>query len=307
MNSAEYLKELSDNGVKDYEQIIGTKNIPRYEISPSKQIRIANISERCKNSYIPIHRHTYYEIIVITKAECEYHSHDIDFIDYPFKEATIYFIYPNQTHKWNIDNYKGEIDGYILNFNESFLLEKSNNIKQLLSKLFNPYENKPCLNYTKNQLETFFTVLKVFEKEYNKEEQNKQILRSLLETLLYSIEELKIESSEIIDSNFQKLNILRNLIEENYKYEKSSDFYARKMELSSKRLNEIIKNISGFTITQLIHNRLILESKREMVSQCKTIQIISQELGFENPSYFTRFFKRYENITPKEYSKQMLK
>jgi len=103
------------------------------------------------------------------------------------------------------------------------------------------------------------------------------------------------------------LNILRNLVDENYRYEKNSDFYARKMELSTKRLNEIVKKVSGYTITQIIHNRLILEAKREMVSKDKTIQTISIELGFENPSYFSRFFKKHELITPKEYSKKMLK
>jgi AraC-like DNA-binding protein len=121
------------------------------------------------------------------------------------------------------------------------------------------------------------------------------------------MEELKIESNEIKDSNFQKLTAIKDLIEENYKEEKNSDFYARKMGLSSKRLNEIVKKASGCTITQMIHNRLILEAKREMVSQNKTIQNISYELGFENPSYFSRFFKKHENISPKEYSQKLLK
>jgi AraC family transcriptional regulator, transcriptional activator of pobA len=57
----------------------------------------------------------------------------------------------------------------------------------------------------------------------------------------------------------------------------------------------------------MIHTRLVLEAKREMVSQNKTIQAISEELGFENPSYFSRFFKKYENLSPKEYSKKLLK
>lgn len=307
MNSEAYLKELSLNGVKDYHQLLETKDIPRYEIEPSKQIRIANIKDRCKDSYIPVHRHTYYEIIVITKVTTQLHSHEIDFIEYSFTEGNIYFIYPNQTHKWNIDNFNGEVEGYILNFNESFLLEKSNTIKQILSKLFTPYEPYPYLNYKKHEFKSFFSILDIFEKEYNKKQHNKNILRALLETLLYCIHEIKAESSEVVDSNFQKLNILRTLIEENYKDEKNSDFYSRKMELSSKRLNEIVKKASGYTITQLIHNRLILEAKREMVSQAKTIQTISCELGFENPSYFTRFFKKHELLTPKEYSKQMFK
>ena len=307
MNSDEYLIELSKNGVKDYQEIVDTNNIPRYQISSSKQIRVVRMSERCKNGYIPLHRHTYYEILVVTKSKPNKHSHEIDFISYPFVEGNIYFIYPNQTHKWNIEDYDGEFDGYILNFNESFLLENSSNIKLLLDKLFNPYENIPFLNYKENELEDFFSVLSIFEKEYIKKDQNKKILRALLETLLYYIGELEVDSSKELDSSYQKLHTLRNLIEENYKEEKNSEYYARAMELSSKRLNEIVKKVSGYTVTQLIHNRLLLEAKREMVSQVKTIYQISIDLGFNNPSYFARFFKKYEGVSPKDYSKQMFK
>ncbi len=302
-----FIKELFNNGVKDYKGMLNTKYIPSYEITYQKQIRLSIISERCKNAYIPIHRHKYFEIVIITKAKEGEHFHEIDFIEYPLKAGYIYFIYPNQTHKWKIKEYKDDFDGYIINFNEAFLLENGDKIKQLLSKLFYTYENNPYLTYKENEFETFFSLIQIFEKEYTKEEHNNSILKSLLETLLFYMEELKIESSEIKDSNFKKLTILKNLIEENYKVEKSSDFYARKMELSSKRLNEIIKKVSGYTITQMIHNRLILEAKREMVSQDKTIQDIAYALGFENPSYFSRFFKKYENISPKEYSAKLLK
>jgi AraC family transcriptional regulator, transcriptional activator of pobA len=305
--SIAYIKELFNNGVKDYQKIIDTKFIPNYEITSHKQIRLSIISERCKNANIPIHRHKYFEIVVVTKAKEGEHFHEIDFVEYPLKAGYIYFIYPNQTHKWNIKEYKEEFDGYILNFNEAFLLENGTNIKHLLSKLFNSYENNPYIKYKENEFESFFSLMQIFEKEYNKDIQNNSILRSLLETLLFYMEELKIESNKILDINFQKLTTLKNLIEENYKKEKNSDFYARKMQLSSKRLNEIVKKVSGYTITQMIHTRLVLEAKREMVSQNKTIQAISEELGFENPSYFSRFFKKYENLTPKEYSKKLLK
>ena len=302
--SIEHLQELHNNGVSD-EDILNTKDIPSYEIISQKQIRLSNIHDRCKNSYIPIHRHKYYEIVIITKSLPGSHSHEIDFIKYPLKAGYIYFIYPNQSHKWNIDNYNNEFDGYILNFTEDFLLENSNRIKTLLSKLFNVFGNIPYLKYEEKKFEAFFSVLEIFENEYNSDRENSAILRSLLETLLYYMEDLKQDSTESIDSNFQKLTKLKNLIEENYKEIKNSDFYAREMELSTKRLNEIIKKVSGYTITQMIHHRLILEAKREMISKEKSIQTISYELGFENPSYFSRFFKKYEKISPKEYSLKM--
>lgn len=282
-------------------------DIPSYQIDYKKDIRLSLISRRCSNRIIPIHRHSYYEIIIITDAKGNLETHEIDFVSYPLKAGYIYFIYPNQIHKWNYKRYCNQFDGYIINFNETFLLEKNNSLKQLLLKLFNPFETNNRLTFDKNKFLESFPIIDVFKNEYSKEEQNTYILKSLLETLLYYMEELKIESVKKIDTSFERLIILKNIIEENYKEERSTEFYAKKMQLSSKRLNEIIKKVSGFTITQLIHNRLILEAKRELVSQNKTIQSISYELGFENPSYFSRFFKKYEDLTPKEYLSKMLK
>lgn len=276
------------------------KEIPSYEITYEKQIRISIIKQRCMNRTIPIHRHRYYEIVIITESKDDNQTHDIDFVEYPLKKGRIYFIYPNQTHKWNIKKYNNEYDGYIINFNEPFLLENSNNIKKILHKLFNP-DCEPYLTFNPEKFSTIFPIMDVLKSEYHKENQNNSILCSLLETLLYYMEELKPESQQKLDSNFQKLMTLKNLIEENYKEQKNADFYSRKMDLSTKRLNEIVKKISGFTITQMIHQRLILEAKREIVTRNKTIQTIAHELGFENPSYFARFFKKYEKLSPKEY------
>lgn len=282
-------------------------DIPSYEISYQRQMRLSLIHNRCKNRVIPMHRHHYYEIIIITHVQDELQTHEVDFISYPLRSGDIYFIYPNQTHKWNYKEYKKQFDGYIINFNESFFLEKNNNIKQLLLKLFNPFESSNHLSFDEKKFQDCFPIMNVFENEYNKSKQNISILKSLLETLLYFMEELKVESTHKIDNNFKKLSLLRNLIEENYKEIKYSEFYAKELGLSSKRLNEIVKKVSGFTITQMIHSRLILEAKREMASEDKTIQEIAYELGFENPSYFSKFFKKYENLTPKEYIKKEYK
>lgn len=282
-------------------------DIPNYQISYKREIRLSLIHKRCSNKTIPIHRHNYYEIIIVTKTSNIIQTHDIDFISYDLKAGYIYFIYPNQTHKWNFSQYNNEFDGYIINFNEEFLLENNNNIKQLLLKLFNPFEANNYLCFNDKEILKDFPIIQIFKNEYNKSKQNISIIKSLLETLLYYMEELKTESNHKIDVGFKKLTLLRNLIEINYKENRTAEFYAKQMQLSSKRLNEIVKKVSGFTITQMLHNRLILEAKREMVSQEKTIQEISIELGFENPSYFSKFFKKHEKLTPKEYSSKILK
>ena len=52
----------------------------------------------------------------------------------------------------------------------------------------------------------------------------------------------------------------------------------------------------GKTITRLVHDRLLLEAKRELVYGNLSIKDIGYILGFEDPSYFSRFFKKYTGI-----------
>ena len=282
--------------------------IPLYNLADNEQVRISRLEEKHVVKYFKTHRHKYYEIVIITSVIEGNYTHNIDFISYPLISGKVYFIAPGQTHAWGTDTYNKEYKGYIITFNEAFLLSGNEVLEQNLFKLFNPLDMNPFLDYNPKELDTTFPTLKIFETEYRKtENKDFSILRALLESLVFYMANLKFETIPRIDVNCQRLVELRKDIEAFYKSEKSVEFYARRVELSAKRLNEISKEIAGETVTQILHHRLILEAKREIVSGMKTFQQISDDLGFENPSYFARFFKKHEKISPTEFSKNLFK
>jgi len=53
-----------------------------------------------------------------------------------------------------------------------------------------------------------------------------------------------------------------------------------------------------------LHQRLLLEAKRELVYTSMTISQISDQLGFSEPAYFSRFFKRMTGRSLKEFRQQ---
>jgi len=289
-----------------HEKTMSTE-IPRYELIDNEQVRVSRLEEKHVEKYFPTHRHKYYEIVIITSCVEGTFSHSIDFVSHPLKAGRIYFIAPNQAHSWNIKTYNKEYKGYLITFNEAFILTGSLNLERQLHKLFNPLDIKPYLDYDPEMFMDAFPIMSILEDEYNKESSDYFLLRSLLETLLYYMSKLKLESVAKTGIDCQRMVEIRKYIEMYHKSEKSVDFYARKMELSAKRLNEITRKVTGETVTQILHRRLLLESKREIVSQSKTIQTISDELGFENPSYFARFFKKLEGVSPSEFSSKLFK
>jgi len=192
-------------------------------------------------------------------------------------------------------------------FNEDFLLKGDKDLERQLLKLFDPLDSEPYLEYEVSKFHESFPTMKILENEYKKEMSDYFLLRSLLETILYYMSNLKGQRIHKPNIGCQRLINARKYIEEHYKEERNVEFYARKMELSAKRLNEVFKEFLGETVTQTLHRRLLLEAKRELVSQNKTIQTISDELGFENASYFARFFKKHEGVSPTEFLNNMFK
>jgi len=284
-----------------------SQEIPHFTLLENDQVRVSRLEEKHIAKYFPTHRHKYYELVIVTGCVEGEYTHTIDFITYPLHAGRIYFIAPGQAHAWNIKSYHQEYKGFLVAFNEDFILNGNKPLERELLKLFDPLDITPYIDFDPKYFYETFPTMQILETEYLKKTSNHALLRSLLETLLHYISTLKLEHHGTLGFDCQRLVDVRKIIEIYYKNERHVEFYARKMDLSAKRLNEISRALSGQTITQLIHRRLLLEAKREIISQTKNIHTISDELGFENPSYFARFFKKHEGVSPTAFLNQVFK
>ena len=66
-------------------------------------------------------------------------------------------------------------------------------------------------------------------------------------------------------------------------------------------LNELTKRTTGITAGELIRNRVIDETKVLLYSSSKSGKEIAFKLGFDDPAYFSRFFRKYTGQTLKEF------
>lgn len=91
------------------------------------------------------------------------------------------------------------------------------------------------------------------------------------------------------------------LIEKHHSSQHDVAYYAAEMGMSPAHLNVVTRGYSGKSPLQLIHARLLLEAQRSLVYTTMTISEISYELGFSDPAYFTRFFKKTTELSPKAF------
>lgn len=77
--------------------------------------------------------------------------------------------------------------------------------------------------------------------------------------------------------------------------------YAEQLGLSPDRLNRMVRAETGRNAQALLHERLVREACRRLVHVAAPVSNIAFELGFEDPAYFCRFFKRHVGTGPREY------
>jgi AraC family transcriptional regulator, transcriptional activator of pobA len=76
--------------------------------------------------------------------------------------------------------------------------------------------------------------------------------------------------------------------------------YAERLGLSPERLNRLVRTETGRTAQALLHERLLREACRRLVHAATApVSRIGFELGFDDPAYFCRFFKRHAGVAPK--------
>ena len=94
------------------------------------------------------------------------------------------------------------------------------------------------------------------------------------------------------------------LVEKHFKTEHTVGGYAEKLFVSPKSLSKRLNALSYPTPLQIIKNRIVLEAKRQLKFSQKPIKEIAHELGFDDPSYFSRFFSKNAGTSPAAYRKQ---
>lgn len=266
--------------------------------------RFAPYLEHHKNLYAA-HRHTFYHVVFFTDGAG---SHNVDFKDFEVKPNQIYFMIPGQVHSWA---FEGFTDGYIINFTgsffQSFLLDAAYCEK---FSFFGGDVSEAVLNLPDGLHPKVKNLFEDIIKEWeNSQVQTTDLLRVLILQLFILVNRFNgggINKAPV-SYNQTLLKSFRKLIDVHYKTLKLPKDYAALLYITPNHLNAVCKDLLGLQAGEIIRNRTILEAKRLLTSPQLTITEIALDLGFNDNSYFTKFFKKTEGVTPEEFRKNILK
>lgn len=147
------------------------------------------------------------------------------------------------------------------------------------------------------QFKTLFHALKQFSS-------NEQVMPGLVYSLLMlakechqniSVRGAGVSQQELVAGSFKKL-LAENVLEQ-----KDVNFYAGQLNITPKYLSEILLKQTGKPAKKWIDEHLAMEAKSLLRQTSMSVQEICYWLGYEDTSYFTKAFKKWEGITPLAY------
>ena len=284
------------------------KSIPKYDFYKTKygdELLVDVVTVPFIKKFVtkdPVHRLTYYDITLITAGEGFFR---INTHEYKAGAGDVVFSCPGEIRHWDKDNIT---DGFALIFEEEFLLSFFNDpgfLKHL--SYFQPD------SISKITLEgvIYERILHLIEEiKYEIEAyrvKDKHILRALLyETLMLlhraytAINNLPRKNRKPENSYMDKF---AGLVNSGFKRYHSTRYYADQLCITSNYLNEIIKNATGVSAKRYIQDRILSEAKKMLIYTDFRISEIADDLGFDDWSYFIRFFRKQTGFTPLEYKK----
>ena len=131
-----------------------------------------------------------------------------------------------------------------------------------------------------------------------------KVMTSAIELLMAWIgrhSQTNIQPSDRLERRRVKVNEFMQLVEQHYRNDWSVERYAQELEISTVYLNQVCRQVSSHTALEIIHQRILLEAKRSLLYTVMTISQVSDYLGFSDPTYFSRFFKRLTGLSPKDF------
>ena len=239
------------------------------------------------------HRHFFYAVYWIHQGSG---IHDIDFEQYEIKPNRIFFVKPEQIHFLHNDTM---MEYSALQFTEEFMSCSDTGYQT------EEREIAVCHDLTLEEQERMEILFKQISAEaVSGLEYSTALIQSEINTLLLDLERIGLDKRRYTALPDLLLKY-RMLVEKQYTATRLVQKYAGQLGVSANYLNVLVRKYLGKSALNLINERVILEIKRRLLRTKKGVSEIAYELGFDELSYFSRFFKRHTGMTPIAFREKM--
>lgn len=227
---------------------------------------------------------------------------------YSYKENQLFSFSPYQPFMFQPQS---ATSGVVIHFHPDFFcIHKHHTEVACDGVLFNNIYQSPFIQLCEQDVQSLNWIVEEMEKdiERNNLATNEAIL-SYLKLILINCSRIKVKDEPEVASSVEDqsekyiVQRLKEFIESKYKTLHTPKDYAALLNITPNALTKLVRSAHQKTPSALISERIIIEAKRELYLTDKSVEEIAMELGYEDPFYFSRFFKKQTEVSPSQYRK----
>jgi AraC-like DNA-binding protein len=259
--------------------------------------------EKLKSTLPYPHRHDFYHIVWVVNGRGH---HIIDSVRYEVKPNTLFFMAPGQIHDFVLSD---DATGFTINFSPEFFALKLHSRQALTDiPIYNFEKLTNALYIDDERAHGLHVILDAIIEEYLAEQSgHEEVIWSYLRIFLMKVSRMA-SSDSVVDSSSRTLLLSRrfkSVLEKNFGTINQPADYARLLKVTERALNEATRQAFGYTAAQLIRERVMLEAKRLLLHSEISVAEIADHLGFEDPAYFSRCFKKHTSRSPIDFRQSL--
>lgn len=248
------------------------------------------------------YRLRYYDVVFISKAQGEVL---IDNHHFPLSHGQILLTAPGQVRQWHLQT---PMSATVLLFPAEFLEEQCGDplFLQRLSS-FHSKDRQESLLLPRNSFDEFLADAKELCNEVaDLREDSVHLLKAGLLRLLVHLNRAYLQTyPQGQQSRSDNLFVrFRTMLDEKYAALQRVSEYARALGVAPRKLNDVCIKEVGVNAAELIRGRIYVEAKRRLTYSDERVTDIAISLGFTDPAYFNRFFRRYAKTTPLKFRQE---
>lgn len=254
------------------------------------------------------HVHSFYEILWFQEGTGR---HTVDFMEYEVRPGTIFFLSPGQIHNFDTICQAADERGYrgvAIKMCTNFMRDEECAGNLFLKyNVFHTYDTTPYYYIDESTAADLRVLVSAMEDEAQRygEFGNIDMLKSLLRIFLVKIHRYGTQETPLHLDNLRPSHQLfiqfRKLVDQEFTRLHTVQEYADRLHVAVRTLNKSVNECSQKSPLAFINDRIILEAKRMVRYSNMMIKEIAFELGYDDPSYFVKLFKRHTGHLPSDF------
>ena len=145
------------------------------------------------------------------------------------------------------------------------------------------------------------TVRRIAEEFDTNRGERRRFMEALLTTAILLSGSPTRPEKDVRDAKQARVEALTNLIATHFREQLTAEDYARHLNLSVTHLNRVVREVTGQTVHDLVMTRVVDEASRALVFTPTSVKQIAGSLGFSDPGYFSRWFRKRTGRTPAQF------